>query len=159
MELHMGWCWKSSAMPGKGPLESCKSCRWDSSNSEPHSIVFCILWLFRKHLPAFGSGNTFVKAKFSIIKPLLQLGSLGNQIYIYKHSHTPHQLSVLHLILKELLPHSGFTLDLQACSATTSHLKPLIYTPLLLGVEHVRVITLMHCPPSLWINQGFQVPS
>lgn len=146
MELHMGWCWKSSAMPGKGPLESCKSCRWDSSSSEPHCIVFCILWLFRKYLFAFGWGNTLVKARFFIIKPLLQLGSLGNQIYICKHSHIPHQLPVLHLILKDscLFP----TLDsLWTCRLVLPLHDIWRYwfnRPLLLGVEHVRVITLPH---------------
>lgn len=112
VELHKGWSWKSSATPGKCPSESCKSCRWDRSNSEPHSTVFCILWLFGKYLLAFVWAYTFVKAKFLIIKHLLKLGFLGNQIYICKHPHTPHQLSVLHPTLKDscfspLWIHSG----------------------------------------------------
>lgn len=129
MELHKGWSWKPSATSGKCPRESGKSCRWERSNSEPLSTVFCILWLFGKYLLAFGWANTFVKVKLFIMKALLHLGSLGNQIYICKHPHTPPQLSVLHLTHTQgfmLLSHSGFTLDLQACSATTSHLKPLI---------------------------------
>lgn len=161
MELYKGWSWKSSATPGKCPSESSRSCRWDSSNSEPHSTVFWILWLFGKYLLAFSWRNTFVKAKFLIIKPLLQLGSLGHQIYICKHPHTPHQLSVLHLTLKD----SFFSPTLDSLW-TCRLVMPLHHiwshwskTPLLLTIEHVRVITLKYCTPSLWINQGFNLLS
>lgn len=98
MQLHKRWSWKSSAMPGKCPSESCKFCRWDSSNSEPHSTVFWILSLFVNYLLAFGWGNTFAKAKFFIIKPLLQL-VLGQPDLHLQTPTYPTGGGVLHLTL------------------------------------------------------------